>query len=1144
MKQIKTMGAVCALMACFASSVSGQAPEWVIVNNNGETFYDTNPSIQLNDSGKVLYAAGQNLSWDDLSLLRYFPLDGVLWNAKLLRSRSTNHDCFGWPAVLHNLNLMTDEMTLGQMKNWFSFTHAGDNNKKTYNFNRLVWSNSLDMIMDCNSFIGAMKNAEMTQEERGFLGAAYATRAMLNLDLAQMFEFLDTDGATSGVSQSGDDITGLTIPIINEDTKSLSLTTSIYNCPRATKSEIIAYIKSDLEKAERLIPDLTNPAHFLPHIDVVYGLRARLGLWEENWAEAQSYAHRAIDAATAPVLNAEQMLDPERGFNNADDWMWGIVPTDFNQDMGYYASWTSFLSNEWDGYAGFNYSSIFISRKLYDKMSNSDIRKRLFVAPAGSELSGTETYNSNYYTQAAHTPYASLKFRPLVIDNVPFGNTPLMRVEEMYFIEAEAVCQQGNTAEAQRLLGAFMSQYRDNAYSFNGTSQADVLNEIILQKGIELWGEGRSFFDYKRLNLGVDRTYEGTNFPTWAQISTAHRPAWMNFVFPALEEQNNIGLYGHNNPSSDNVYSSSRVPESQVRQHVADKCVLQEPAFKKSISVLPLDSVAYIYFHHTLPRMDSLATGLNLTLNSRLELSLGADFANYRVTSPTSYPVSDELLYIPSRQLSDAVSSLCLVDGQNATGHKTVYLRIAGEVDSYENVTFHSNVITLHVQMPHYYEDGYYDIDIKGEYSQAPKLDIQFVPTLDLEAVAGLDSVKVAKVSVEQGAEFDHNILYASGSTPISINYMSPFESYGTQMKVTAAGMATNSVEGLLHELSNHVQYFHQAWVDYPGVITVQPTATALLTRDDLVFGYYNIPLGECQLKLNEQAWNETYFNWSTTESELGVNQAGYNEMPAHLNGTQDTLTTIVKVQRAVEEWPLRPYEYLYKLREELDVYPAYLSNDDIRVRYRILSPYEEGHNIMLWIMADSTVCVPSQWAYTLADGTRVNVAGNGTYVDEVFTLELTFSRPDGSEVKKATVVVGEKQEEKTLIGSYTVTNYRYNNNYVAQAEDNTYDIEIMPDPDNSAGVLIYNLLNFGHTVKASVDEANSRLVIESDTKVGQYSYYGDAFIRGVEDDFSDYSDYIYIDYNTSAGTLSSSICNLYVSSGSFGFYRFEAEHK
>jgi hypothetical protein len=129
-----------------------------------------------------------------------------------------------------------------------------------------------------------------------------------------------------------------------------------------------------------------------------------------------------------------------------------------------------------------------------------------------------------------------------------------MRVEEMYLIQAEAAAHV-NVAEGRRLINEFMTQYRDASYNCSATSTDDVVEEIVFQKRIELWGEGQSFFDIKRLNMSVTRSYSGSNFTGNTLMNTNGRPAWMNFVILSWEGDNNAAVKQWNNPSPDNCYN-------------------------------------------------------------------------------------------------------------------------------------------------------------------------------------------------------------------------------------------------------------------------------------------------------------------------------------------------------------------------------------------------------------------------------------------------------------------------------------------------------------------------------------------------------------------------------------------------------------
>ena len=124
-----------------------------------------------------------------------------------------------------------------------------------------------------------------------------------------------------------------------------------------------------------------------------------------------------------------------------------------------------------------------------------------------------------------------------------------MRVEEMYFIWAEAEVQQGNELPAQ-----FVEFMKSRDPEFTPATEFPV-DQIITNKRIELWGEGQAFFDIKRLNMSVTRGYAGTNCQDdKARLNTNGRPAWMNLVMVKTESNNNHALEGMNNPDPSDKY--------------------------------------------------------------------------------------------------------------------------------------------------------------------------------------------------------------------------------------------------------------------------------------------------------------------------------------------------------------------------------------------------------------------------------------------------------------------------------------------------------------------------------------------------------------------------------------------------------------
>jgi hypothetical protein len=279
-------------------------------------------------------------------------------------------------------------------------------------------------------------------------------------------------------------------------------------------------------------------------------------MWIEDYENAEKYARKAIDETKTQPLTEARALDTKAGYNTAADFMWALQPTSESECVQTgIVNWTAWMSNEAQyGYAAAGPMSM-IDASMYARISDTDFRKLLWKAPEGGALAGQESYLDEAFG-ASLPEYASLKFRPAQgnVEEYQVGSAtqfPLMRVEEMYFIEAEAAAHQ-DAARGQALLESFMKTYRDSKYAFSGT---DIVEEIVFQKRVELWGEGLTFFDIKRLDMPVTRGYTGTNFYDTARLNTTRRPAWMNLVIVQTEENNNSAVNHFNNPDPTDCYT-------------------------------------------------------------------------------------------------------------------------------------------------------------------------------------------------------------------------------------------------------------------------------------------------------------------------------------------------------------------------------------------------------------------------------------------------------------------------------------------------------------------------------------------------------------------------------------------------------------
>ena len=154
--------------------------------------------------------------------------------------------------------------------------------------------------------------------------------------------------------------------------------------------------------------------------------------------------------------------------------------------------------------------------------------------------------------------YTFFKYRPANGNRTEYKaagavTLPLMRCEEMYFIELEAIAHtQGNDVAMIELIN-FMTTYRDPAYM---CLTNDIVDEIIFQKGIEFWGEGQIMYDMKRLNKGVQCAYPGTNYDPQRRFNTDGRLPFWTPQIPQSETQVNLGIKAEdNNPDPTDVIS-------------------------------------------------------------------------------------------------------------------------------------------------------------------------------------------------------------------------------------------------------------------------------------------------------------------------------------------------------------------------------------------------------------------------------------------------------------------------------------------------------------------------------------------------------------------------------------------------------------
>lgn len=381
----------------------------------------------------------------------------------------------GLGGLMEQTDIVGDDIVFPITNGWFlavyNWTALSNENSQDI---RYPYRTYYEIIRNANTIINAADVAIGAVEDKNSVkGQALLYRAFCHFQLVQLFGKRYVNGTTN--SQLG-------VPLI--------LTVGNDNFPRSTVEEVYAQINKDLDEANVLLVGYAKPNNSHLNLRVAQGLKARVALTQGNWAIAADYAKKARTGMS--LMTATEYKSGFNDYTNRE-WMWGSHINEVQTQ--YFANFGAYMSR--------NFSSTVIrscpkaiNSKLYNMIPTTDVRSAIF------DKTGKHT-DLGLSSAFAKFPYTSQKFL-----SVSTGDSrcdvPYMRAAEMYLIEAEAKARLGQ-ADAATVLFDFEKE-RNPAYVLSANTGQALVDEILLQRRIELWGEGFRFFDLKRTNSDLDRT--------------------------------------------------------------------------------------------------------------------------------------------------------------------------------------------------------------------------------------------------------------------------------------------------------------------------------------------------------------------------------------------------------------------------------------------------------------------------------------------------------------------------------------------------------------------------------------------------------------------------------------------------------------
>lgn len=448
-------------------------------------------------------------------------------------------DDWGFPMIGFSSDIEAADMVLANSGyNWFSACGALTSRNADYANPYVRYAAPYNEIAAANEVIKSYPADTQDPDAIIRIAQARAIRAFSYLNLAPYFQFSYAAGGSDKPC----------VPIVTETTEDFT------NNPRATVAEVYKLILSDLTYAIENLAGYIRPDKSRIDQQVAYGLRARAYLNMQEWALAASDAAKAMAGYSPATL--EEVSKPFLYDISEHNWIWGYdMQTDVALENPYATSSSWLRSFSGDGYAAGCQVYSCCNSLLYDKIPASDVRKGWWVnASLESPLLEAVSWDGVSGNEVAVLEIDNVKLPFLPYTNVKFGmfsvggtnndeDWPFMRVEEMILIQAEGLVKSGQTDAGRQMLETFVQTYRDPSYSASAGGRT-LEDEIWFQRRVELWGEGFSNSDTRRLNKPLVRFHGGveSNVPAAFRFNMSANDPWWLMRFTSSELNTNLAI--------------------------------------------------------------------------------------------------------------------------------------------------------------------------------------------------------------------------------------------------------------------------------------------------------------------------------------------------------------------------------------------------------------------------------------------------------------------------------------------------------------------------------------------------------------------------------------------------------------------------
>lgn len=372
-----------------------------------------------------------------------------------------------------------------------------------------IWGNSYSAINEINNILKVLEEpiAGVSQEFRESIsGQARFLRALYYHNMSKVYGY-DPQASIDEVNYGS--VPLMLDPVLSSD--------QVTYPSRASVTEIYGQLYEDLDAAYNLLAGKTvngtNPEYYASAAAAA-ALFSRVALYNGDYPRAITEADRALElseskfmANEAYVAGWRQMKLPESIFEVV--FHVGDHSNPINESLR-----VTFTSRQTLTSSTFsNRGNVVVAPELNSRYTAADVRRGLFITGLGRNASRTEM----------------TKF--LSRSGTNHDNVPVIRVSEVILNRAEAYARSEQEVLARQDVNRIRVRAGLTAVPATLSGQA-LIEEILLQRRLELAFEGHRFFDLKRLGMDITKPIGNVRFDEHRILAP----------IPQTEEQRNINL--------------------------------------------------------------------------------------------------------------------------------------------------------------------------------------------------------------------------------------------------------------------------------------------------------------------------------------------------------------------------------------------------------------------------------------------------------------------------------------------------------------------------------------------------------------------------------------------------------------------------